>query len=399
MRRRWQGMVLGIGLAVAARPAAAAPPRAPAAILLDALSGESLREQYADTARPAAALNDLMVLLLAMEEASLGALPLDAPVTVSDAATGSTAQRDGAIQRVAAARNDGRHAAATVPPDRIPLRRDGHYVLGDLLKAMLIAAKSDAAVGAAEAISGSLPTCLELMNARAARLGMDATHYETIGGTVGAASADTTTARDLARLAQALVRYPQVLQWASLSGLPFDQGAVLLRNTNSLLDAVPGADGLQASASGMGTPVASFSVLATAQRGALRLIAAVLDAPDSATRYSTAAEWLEWGFQHYERLEIAKRGEPINIPIQVVNGSVSQLTPITGQTFSLLHRRDEERDLQVRYQLPTMLTAPLNRHEPIGEIIVEEKGALIGVIPVLSPSNVVTSGILSAALP
>jgi len=195
-------------------------------------------------------------------------------------------------------------------------------------------------------------------------------------------------------LAQALVSHPAVREWASLSGLPFDGGSILLRNTNQLIGTVPGVDGLQATSA-----TDSYSVVATAQRGALSLIAVVLDAPTSTARYDKAVEMLEWGFAHYDRVEVVKKDERLSVPVRIVNGSVPQLTPMAGQTFSLLHWRGAEPNLQVRYQLPTVLTPPIERQQQIGEVIIEENGAVLAVIPALSPINVSHAGILSAALP
>jgi D-alanyl-D-alanine carboxypeptidase (penicillin-binding protein 5/6) len=312
-------------------------------------------------------------LLLSLEQSALGVLPLDVPVTVSSAA----------------ANNAG-----------VPFRPGKTYLLSDLLKAVTIASANDAAVAVAEAIAGSVPACVDLMNARAQRLGMAATRYSSIGtvSALAAAAPETTTAHDLARLAHALVRHPAVLEWASLSGVPFDQGSVLLRNTNQLLGAVPGVDGLQTSSVRV-RQGGSFSVIATARRGELQLVAVVLDAADTSTRYSMAAELLEWGFAHYERIEIIRKGEPVNLPVRVLSGAVSQVTPVAGQTLSLLRRRDDERDLQLRYQLPVAVRAPLQRHQAIGEVIVEEKGQLVAVIPILSPTGVAATSVLSAGLP
>lgn len=375
---RWCCGALALTVVLLTQPAwgASEPARTPAMILIDAATGQTLREQDAETPRPAGSLNQLMVLLLSLEAVDLGALPPDAPIAVSS-------------------------AAATAPGTRIPLRAGATYLFSDLLKAITLDAANDATIAAAEAIGGSVPACLDLMNARAQRLGMEATRYTNIGGTRAAGSLppDTTTARDQARLALELTRHPQVLQWASLTGLPFDQGGALLHNVNQLLGRVPGVDGLQVSAGGGAGRSASFGAVATAQRGALRLIAIVLDAPDSAARYNAAAELLEWGFAHYERVDVVRKGEPLDLPVRVIDGSVSQLTPVAGDSFSLLRRRDQERDLQIRYQLPTVLTAPLQRNEPIGEVIIEEKGQLVAVVPALSPAKVVSTRMLSAALP
>ena len=122
-----------------------------------------------------------MVLLLSIEQAEMGTLPLAAPVTVSPLAAGLG-------------------SAST----RIPLHADKPYLLGDLLKAMVVSSAVDAEVAVAEAIAGSFPACLDLMNARAQRLGLAATHYADLAGdqAAGAGGPDSTTARDVARLAQ-----------------------------------------------------------------------------------------------------------------------------------------------------------------------------------------------------
>jgi D-alanyl-D-alanine carboxypeptidase (penicillin-binding protein 5/6) len=398
MRWRLWWAIGSLLIGVAAHPTRAFEAIPPRAILIDALSGQVLREQNADVAVRSGSLNQLMVLLLSLEEAGMGALPLDAPVTVSARVASSTpVSHPRPPVTTKRAKKRAKTAAAPAAPARLSLVSDRAYVLSDLLKAMLLTASNDAAVAVAEAIAGSEAACVELMNARAQRLGMEATRYATIAGD-GAPAADTTTARDLARLAHALVQHPTVLEWSSLNGLPFDQGAVLLHNTNQLIGTVAGVDGLQIASADAGRAV-SYSIVASAQRGPLRLIAVVAGAPSSAERYNTAAELLNWGFAHYERLEIVRKDEPLNFAIHVRHGTLPDVTPVAGKTFSLLRRRDEEDDLQLRYQLPPLVTAPIKRHEQIGEIIVEEKGQLIGVVPVLSATKVRAAGILAAALP
>jgi D-alanyl-D-alanine carboxypeptidase (penicillin-binding protein 5/6) len=384
MRWRWWAR-LGIALGLLGREALTAPVAlgSPASILIDAHTGQSLLEENADAPIPVGPLSQLMVLLLSLEQATLGVVRLDAAVTAPDTAAEHVVPADGGK----------RSKTPRLGPTQIVLQAGKAYVLADLLKALVISSSDSASVAAAQAIAGSVPACLELMNARAQRLGMKGTHYSTIAGP--AATSDFTTARDIALLAQALVVYPQVLQWASLNGLPFDHGAILLRNANQLIGSVPGVDGLHVSSS----RDAGNHIVATAQQRSLRLIAVVLGAADSATRYARAADLLEWGFAHYERLAVVKKGEHLNLPIPVMHGTVAQITPVAGQTFSLLSRRGEERNFQVRYQLPTVLMAPLKRHQQIGELIVEEQGKVIAVIPVLSPKTVAATGMLSAAVP
>src|SRR5690349_14300518 len=65
--------------------------RPPASVLMDATSGQILQENDAESVRPAGSLYQLMVLLLTLEQSDLGTMPLQAPVTVSDAVALSNA--------------------------------------------------------------------------------------------------------------------------------------------------------------------------------------------------------------------------------------------------------------------------------------------------------------------
>jgi D-alanyl-D-alanine carboxypeptidase (penicillin-binding protein 5/6) len=375
-------------------------------VLIDATSGQVLREHDADRASAPGPLTQLMLVLLSVEQAALGAVRLDSPVVVSEALLTEAAPLAGAPLPVSGKATAGRKLPPVPPsapvglPRRVPLQAGRSYGLGDLLKAVVVSSAPDAAVATANAVGGSLTGCVDLMNARAQRLGMAGTRYASINGEWAgdAGEADVTTARDLARLAQALVSHREVLEWASLNGLPFDDGSSVLRNVNLLLGRVPGVDGLQvASVRGRAASAPRHHVVATAQRGALRLVAVVVGAASSADRYSAAAELLEWGFETYERVDIVRAGEPLSVPIRIRHGTLSQVTPVAGGSVSLLRRRGEERHVQVRYQLPGVVIAPVTRDQTVGELIVEEDGQLVAVVPVLSPAAVGVSGILTAA--
>jgi D-alanyl-D-alanine carboxypeptidase (penicillin-binding protein 5/6) len=343
---------------------AAASSRGHSRILIDAASGEVLAERSADVAHPPGALANLMVVLLSLEQAALGTLPLQVPVVVS----------------AAAAR---RPAADSVDADsrRVPLRTDHSYLLVDLLRATMVTSSEETALAVAEAVTGSVAECVGLMNARARRLGLSATSFVSPGDLNGSSGVTgRTTARDMARLARTLVRHPETLRWSSLAGMPFERGAVALRNVNELLAVVPGADGLHVSS----TPEAGFSVVATAERHGLRLIAVILAAADSASRYRAAVDLIEWGFVHYERVDVVRKGEPLKVSLPVHGGSAPRVTPIAGADVSLLRRRGETQDLHIRYQLPAVLSAPVDPGGTIGELIVEQNERLVAVVPVLA---------------
>jgi serine-type D-Ala-D-Ala carboxypeptidase (penicillin-binding protein 5/6) len=387
---RWWGTLSILIVTVACVPRAGGltpeGARAPSTVLIDGLTGQALQEHAADEPRPAGSFSQLMLVLLALEDADRGALSLDQSATLTTAPVAATAPGRKAPKRPSA------------PPVLVPLEKGRPYPLRDVLRAVMLTAADDAVLALSETVAESPVALLDRMNARAQSLGMTATQFAVPLGMAPSnePGSDVTSARDVARLAQALIGHTPVLEWTSVTGVPFDRGAALLRNTNQLIGKVAGADGLHCSSIRLGPSIESYSIVATAQRGGLRLIAVALDAGDSAARYDTAAEALEWGFAHYERLEVVKEGDPMNFSIGVTAGAVKQVTPIAGATLSLLHGRDEERDLQVRYQVPTEIAAPVRRQQRLGELIVEENGELIAVIPLISPANVASTDLLSA---
>ncbi|HYD49948.1 MAG TPA: hypothetical protein VEB21_16440 [Terriglobales bacterium] len=343
------------------------------AILVEAGSGEVLAADRPDEPVDAGNFGQLLVLLLALERATLEGLPIDAPVSISPAAT-----NEGPI----------RHSAG-----QVPLRSDRTYVLSDLMKATLVSGAETAAIGVAEAIAGSVPLCVEAINRRAELLGMERSRFSGLGAVrLGAGDADRASARDLAVLARALVAYPQVLAWSSLKGMPFDQGTVLLRNNNGMLGTVRGVDGLQVSASN-----GRYGVIATAQRQAMRLIVVVLGASDGDSSYRRAADLLEWGFGRYERVAMVSRGERVKVSVGIESGTLPSIVPVAAEPFSILRQVDQERRFQLRYQIPEILMAPVREGDRVGELIIEEEGRVVAVIPLLSPTDVLPSSLLSIA--
>jgi D-alanyl-D-alanine carboxypeptidase len=127
------------------------------------------------------------------------------------------------------------------------------------------------------------------MNATAQRLGMTQTHYVNPNGLPD--DEQVTSARDLALLARALLHdFPDFDSYWRIGAIRL--GKRVMRNTNRLLDAYPGADGMKTGficASG-------FNLVASASRGDRRLIAVVLGASSSLARTGHAAQMFERGF-------------------------------------------------------------------------------------------------------
>jgi D-alanyl-D-alanine carboxypeptidase len=108
------------------------------------------------------------------------------------------------------------------------------------------------------------------------------------------ATEQVTTARDLAKLAQAVIRdYPEHAAYWSMVDVKV--GKRRLRTHNGLLTNYEGADGLKTGF----ICDSGFNVVATATREGRKLIAVVLGEPTGRERTVRAASLLEHGFQTY----------------------------------------------------------------------------------------------------
>ena len=336
-------------------------PNYEAVLLADAETGQVLFSQNGDKRWPAASLTKMMVGLLVLEEIQRGRLSFQSPVKISKRAS------------LAGGRT-------------INLRPGQVYPLAELLQATLVTSANDAAVAIAERLAGSVEVCIRTMNNRARELGMTRTSYRTVNGMppTRGSSPDMSSAVDQVILARQLVRYPEVLQWTSQHRIPFRDGEVTLPNTNHLVGKVSGVDGLKTGF----TLKARFNLVTTARRGQLRLIAVVMGGRNSQIRFQTAANLLEWGFAQFTRLRLLKSGEPVGTDVRVEHGSVSTIQPIAATDAAFLMRKNDIGDVQIFLQLPSVVSAPIARHQVLGEVVVRNNTRVLAVIPALSPRDI-----------
>jgi D-alanyl-D-alanine carboxypeptidase len=179
--------------------------------------------------------------------------------------------------------------AVAQQPSKMGFRSGTQVTVDNALKMLLVHSANDMAVVLAEGVSGSIEKFSGEMNAAAQRLGMTQTSYVNPNGLP--AEEQITSARDLAMLARALIReFPEYDYYWHIASIRL--GKRVYRNTNKLIDAYPGTDGMKTGficASG-------FNLVATATRDNKRLIAVVLGATSSATRAVKAAQLFERGF-------------------------------------------------------------------------------------------------------
>ena len=238
------------------------------AILIDADTGQILFEDHSDTKGYPASVLKMMNLLIIMEKINAGAMRLDDKITIS-----------GEVSKIGGS--------------QVYLKENEIFTVDELLYAFMVQSANDAATALAIQAAGSKDGFVALMNQRARELGMKSTVFHSIHGLPPAKDQlpDVTTARDLARLARELLKYPDSLKYTSCRERGFRDDKFIMRNHNHLLGAFAGCDGLKTGY----FKNAGYSIAATAKRGNARVIAVVLGSKAKKTRDQKAAELLSKG--------------------------------------------------------------------------------------------------------
>jgi len=249
-----------------ANPAGTAPPKVTAwsGILIERGTGEVLWSKAPDRQLPPASCTKIMTALLVLEEAT----DLDAYATVPDIPLPQTVGVD------------------LVPGDRISVR--------EALTALMVKSANDAALTLASYVAGSEPAFTELMNARAAELGLSHTHFVNCRGTPE--PGHYSSARDLATLGRFAMRDPVFRELVSAKTAVVRYAAVPIESHNRLLD-YPWGDGIKTGATGVSGKV----LVGSGKPGPVALIVVTMHEPTRDQEEKDAIALFEWGTAEYLR--------------------------------------------------------------------------------------------------
>jgi D-alanyl-D-alanine carboxypeptidase len=234
------------------------------AILVDADTGQVLRERNADVPTYPASLTKMMTLYLTFEALNQGRLRLDSPLVVST-------------------------NAASKAPSKLALEPGETVSVQELILGVVTKSANDAAAVLAEGLGGGEANFAQLMTAKAHQLGMQHTFYHNASGLPD--PDQRTTARDIARLALALYHtFPREYRYFATREFYFR--GELVHSHNHLLDWYPGADGIKTGF----INDSGFNLAASAVRNGHRLIGVVMGGQTWRSRDREMGNLLDLGF-------------------------------------------------------------------------------------------------------
>jgi D-alanyl-D-alanine carboxypeptidase (penicillin-binding protein 5/6) len=271
--------------AAAAYAAAPLPTPAPPIIgaksylVIDARTGHELASLNPDTALAPASLTKLMTTYVVFHALKQGQIRLEDEVTISEKAW----------------RTEG---------SRMFIEVGSRVSIENLLLGMIVQSGNDASVALAEHIAGTESVFAELMNQYAAQLGMHSSRF--LNATGLPADGHTTTARDLTTLARALIaEFPEYYPWHAIKEVTYND--IKQNNRNSLLWRDDSVDGLKTGH----TDEAGYCLVASAKRGDMRVISAVMGTASTKARTDGSQALINYGFRFFETRLLFKAGEEI----------------------------------------------------------------------------------------
>jgi len=328
-------------------------------LLIDADTGAVIVEQNADERLPPASLTKMMSSYIVSQEIERGRVNEDDMVNIS----------------VKAWRMGG---------SKMFIREGTQVSVHDLLLGVIVQSGNDATVALAEHISGSEDAFVDVMNQKAALMGMTATHFENSTG--WPAEGHLTTARDLATLARAVIN-DHPAHYSLYKEKYFVWNDIRQPNRNLLLFRDETVDGLKTGH----TDEAGFCLVASAKRGEMRLISVVMGTRSEEARAAESQKLLTYGFRYFETRSLYKAGDTINTA-RVWAGQTDSVSYGVANDIKLTLPRGKQDELQADLVINSVIKAPIEPGQTLGTITVTLEGNVLAEVPVVALNAVERAG-------
>ena len=335
----------------------------PSAILMEASTKSVIYEKAPDERRSPASITKIMTAILIFDAIEAGKISLEDEVVTSA-------------------------YAKSMGGSQVYLEEGEKQTVDTLIKCIMVSSGNDASVAMAEYIAGSESSFVQMMNERAASLGMENTHFEDCCGLTDSDN-HYTTARDIALMAQELItRYPQIKSYTTIWMENIThvtmQGSKEfgLANTNKLLKQYPYTTGLKTGS----TNKAKYCVCATANKDGVELIAVIMGCPNYKDRFTEAQSLLQFGYTTCKLYQ--DENPPELMPILVKGGIDKQVPAVYKEKFSWLFVSGEDFSNIEKMLTTNEFTAPIEKGEQIGTVTYRLNGKELGSIGIYAGESV-----------
>ncbi|MBE6576613.1 MAG: D-alanyl-D-alanine carboxypeptidase [Ruminococcaceae bacterium] len=325
------------------------------ALLMEAETGKILYANNENEALPPASVTKVMTLLLVMEALESKKIALTDMVAASE-------------------------HACSMGGSQIYLEVGEQMSVEDLLKSVVIASANDAAVTLAEYIAGTEDAFVEMMNKKAAELGMKNTNFENTNGLDDTTQNHVTSAMDIAIMSRELIKYKKITEYSSIWMDTVRNGEFGLTNTNRLIRFYKGATGLKTGS----TSKAGFCITATAERDGMTLIAVIMASPSRDARNASAVSLLNYGFSNFA---LYRDAECAGESVKVING-VENTCSTVKEGFVAVVPKSSIGQVEKVCEISQEISAPVKIGDEVGKVQYTLNGEELGSVRVLANKEI-----------
>ncbi len=331
-----------------------------ACCLIDPISKQVLLSKNEEERLPIASMCKVMTLLICFDALDNGQFSLEDEIVVSENASG-------------------------MGGSQIFLETNGSYKIRELIKGIVIASANDACVAMAEKICGSEDIFVQRMNEKASNLGLKNTNFVNCTGLPK--PGQYSSAKDVAIMFSELVNHKEYFEfskiWMDKINHPNDR-ITEISNTNKLIRFYKGCDGGKTGY----TSEAGHCLTASAVRNNMRLVAVVICAPDSKTRFNEVSNMFNYGFANYENKVIVDNQTPIDIKVEVLGGKKEYLNIVAEENVCIFNKKGENYSVEINFEPISRVKAPIYKGEIIGKLSIYKDGLEIKSVNVLANEDV-----------
>jgi len=312
-------------------------------MIMDFDNGDVLFEKNADEAMKPASMAKIMTVYLLLDRLKNGSLTMDDTFLVSEKAW----KKGGS---------------------RTFLEPGSQVKVGDLLRGIIVQSGNDAAIVVAEGLAGSEEAFAERMTEKAKELGMSNTVF---GNSTGwPDEITTTTARDLAILARALITdFPEYYGIFKETGFTYNN--ITQSNRNPLVFGSEGADGLKTGH----TEASGYGLVGSAKRGEQRMILVVNGLNSSKERKNESIRLMDLAFRMFTRYELVNQGDVLGYA-SVWMGERGVVPLTVSDDISKVLSKASADTVTTKTDWPSSVSAPIAKGQELGQVTLNIDGKM-----------------------
>lgn len=337
-------------------------------ILVDTISGQILTAKDVNNPKPPASMTKMMSAIVIFDQIKQEKLSWDDMVTVSK-------------------------RAAAINEAEIRLVGGEKQTVKELFTALFVQSANDATVALAEHIAGSEEGFVEMMNQKAAEIGLKNTHFQNSTGlniesypdppTTSKIGEHEMSAYDTSVIVQFLLKnYPEVLQYTGIPTYTFHQNQPnqqKVNNWNLMLPSLKyyyeGVDGLKTGH----TNAAGYCFAGTANRNGLRVVSVVMGTNSEFARFNETKKLLDYTYDNFELATAITKDKAIpGHNRYTLSNGVERTVPVAPESsLQLAQKKEDKQSYSYKIVLKKDIQAPIPKGTVIGEVSILYKGKSI----------------------